>query len=292
MLSNKKAILTFTAPVVLVFTLIVFYPIVQTVYYSFFKWDGLSTPIFTGLRNYSKLLADPLFYQSTLNGLLFSCALVIFQMGLATLLTFALMKQDIPLRRFFRSAYFIPVVLSVTVVCQLWNAIYDPNFGLINQLFSLLHIPYRQAWLSNTKEPVAIIAVAVVNVWQCLGYQFAIIYAGAKSIPPQYREAAMIDGASDFKLNIHVIMPMLSDTFRMCLIIAVTGGLNAYAHINLMTAGGPGTSTYSLTYMTFRSAFVVGQFGYGCTVSVALVLQCIAATLIINKTMGRNAVTY
>jgi raffinose/stachyose/melibiose transport system permease protein len=292
MLSNKKAIILFTAPALFVFTLIVFYPILQTVYYSFFNWDGLSTPIFTGLKNYSKLFQDPLFYQSTLNGLIFAAVLVVFQIGIATVLSFALLRQNIPFRRFFRSSYFIPVVLSVTVVCQLWSAIYDPSFGLLNKLFAAIGIPFRQQWLSNPHEPVAILAVAFVNMWECAGYQFAIIYAGVKSIPAQYHEAARIDGATEFQLDLHILMPMLSDTFRMCLIIAITGGINAYAHINLMTAGGPGTATYTLTYMTFRSAFVVGKYGYGCTVSVALVIQCILAMLIVNRVFDRRSVTY
>lgn len=294
MLGNKKVIALYVLPALTVFTLFVFYPIIETLYFSFCKWDGITKPIFTGIKNYRKLFSDSLFYQSTLNGLVFAAVLVVFQMGLAALLTFALLRPGIKpgARKFFRSAYFIPVVLSVTVACQLWSSIYDPTNGLINKLFSLLHINYQQAWLSDTREPIAIIAVAFVNVWQCMGYQFAIIYASAKSLPPELCEAARIDGATEHQLNSLIRMPLMADTFRMGLIIAITGGLNAYAHINLMTAGGPGTSTYSLTYMTFREAFTIGKFGYGCTAAVALIVQCVVATLAINKLMNNKIVHY
>ena len=289
MMGNKKAIVLFTAPALLVFTLIVFYPIVQTVQKSIYDWDGLTPAVFSGLDNYKKLFTDPLFYQSSLNGLLFAGILVVVQMGLATLLALALTNKNVSFRRFFRSAYFIPVVLSVTVVCQLWSAIYNPEFGLINKIFDLFGIPH-QDWLSNPKT--ALIAVAFVNVWQCMGYQFSIIYAGVKSIPEQYREAAMIDGGTNGQINRKIILPMMTDTYRMCTIFAITGGLNAYSHISLLTKGGPGTSSFSLTYMTFRSAFTIGDYGYGCSVAVALVIQCLFATVIINKFMTKESIIY
>lgn len=281
MLGNKKVIVLFTLPALLVFTLVVFYPILQTLQKSFCDWDGLSEAVFTGIENYQELFTDDLFYESLKNGIIFAAILVIFQMGMATLLMFALMNQKIPFKRFFRSSFFIPVVLSVTVVCQLWSSIYDPEFGLINNLLTALHIPCQQNWLSDIHW--AIVAVAFVNVWQYTGYQFTIMYSSARSIPEDYLEAAKIDGATNMQINLKILLPMLKDTYRMCFVFAITGGFNAFAHMNLLTAGGPGTATYTLTYMTFRSAFQVGEYGYGCASAVILVAQCLLATFIINR---------
>lgn len=281
MLGNKKVIALYTLPALLVFTLVVFYPILQTLQKSFYEWDGLSEAIFTGIENYKELFADDLFYESLKNGIIFALILVVFQMGLATLLMFAVMNHKVPFKRFFRSSFFIPVVLSVTVACQLWSSIYDPEFGLINNIFSALGLEYRQNWLANLDW--AIVAVAFVNVWQYTGYQFTIMYSGAKAIPEEYLEAARIDGATNMQVNLKILLPMLKDTYRMCFVFAITGGFNAFAHMNLLTKGGPGTATYTLTYMTFRSAFQVGEYGYGCASAVLLVVQCLAATLIINR---------
>lgn len=281
MLGNKKVIALYTLPALLVFTLVVFYPILQTLQKSFYEWDGLSEAIFTGIENYKELFADDLFYESLKNGIIFALILVVFQMGLATLLMFAVMNNKVPFKRFFRSSFFIPVVLSVTVACQLWSSIYDPEFGLINNIFSALGLEYRQNWLANLDW--AIVAVAFVNVWQYTGYQFTIMYSGAKAIPEEYLEAARIDGATSMQVNLKILLPMLKDTYRMCFVFAITGGFNAFAHMNLLTKGGPGTATYTLTYMTFRSAFQVGEYGYGCASAVLLVVQCLAATLIINR---------
>lgn len=286
MLGNKKVIALFTLPAVIVFTVVVFYPILQTLQKSFYDWDGLSEAIFTGLENYKELFTDDLFYESLKNGIIFALILVIFQMGTATLLMFALMNKKIRCKRFFRSSFFIPVVLSVTVACQLWSSIYDPEFGLINNIFSALGISYQQNWLANLDW--AIVAVAFVNVWQFTGYQFTIMYSGAKAIPEDYLEAARIDGASNMQINLKILLPMLKDTYRMCFVFAITGGFNAFAHMDLLTGGGPGTSTYTLTYMTFRSAFQVGEYGYGCASAVILVVQCLLATFIINKVFNRK----
>lgn len=280
MLGNKKVIALFTLPALLVFTVVVFYPILQTVIKSFYEWDGLSEAVFTGMDNYIELFTDDLFYESLKNGIIFAVILVVFQMGMATLLMFALMNPHIKGKRFFRSAFFIPAVLSVTVACQLWSSIYDPEFGLINNLFRLLGISYQQNWLANLNW--AIVAVAFVNVWQFTGYQFTIMYSGAKSIPEEYMEAARIDGATNMQINLRILLPMLKDTYRMCFVFAITGGFNAFAHMDLLTKGGPGTSTYTLTYMTFRNAFTVGEYGYGCASAVILVVQCLLATFLIN----------
>lgn len=271
----------FTVPALWVFTVIVFYPILQTFQKSFYDWDGLSQAVFSGIENYKELFTDDLFYESLKNGIIFATILVIFQMGLATLLMFALMNNHIPFKRFFRSSFFIPVVLSVTVACQLWSSIYDPEFGLLNNLFRAIGLHYQQNWLSDLN--VAIIAVAFVNVWQFTGYQFTIMYSGAKAIPEDYLEAAKIDGATNMQINFKIILPMLKDTYRMCFVFAITGGFNAFAHMYLLTKGGPGTATYTLTYMTFRSAFQVGKYGYGCASAVILVIQCLLATFIINR---------
>lgn len=277
---NKRAIILFTLPALLVFTVIVFYPILQTIGKSFTVWDGLTPAVFNGIDNYKRLFTDPLFHQSMTNGFIFAGVLVVVQVGFAAFLALMLANRRIKWKRFFRTAFFLPVVLSVTVVCQLWAAIYNPEFGLINKVFEALGMSYRQDWLSGMNT--AIFAIIFVNVWQCYGYQFAILYAGVRSIPEDYIEAAQLDGASPWKLNFHIIIPLLKNTFRMCFVLALTGGLNAYAHINLLTRGGPGTSTYTLTYMTFRSAFSINEYGYGCASSVILVLQCVFATLLIN----------
>ena len=280
MLGNKKVVAIFALPTLLYFSLIVVYPIIQTFIKSFTAWDGISEAQGIGLANYIKLFDDRLFWKSFNNGLIFAAFLFVLQIGLATLFALLLLDNKIPFKRFFRTSIFIPVVLSVTVVCQLWSAIYNPEFGLINKLFETLGTDFRQSWLSDIH--VSLYAIIAVNIWQRVGYQFAIIYAGAKSVPEELLEAATIDGASKFQTNLHVVIPLLKNTYRMCVVMAITGGFNAFAHMNLLTKGGPGTATYTLTMMTYRSAYSLGKYGYACTSAVILVAQCILATILIQ----------
>ncbi|WP_230399419.1 carbohydrate ABC transporter permease [Novisyntrophococcus fermenticellae] len=286
MLADKKAIFIFTMPCLVFFGVIAFYPVLQTMVKSFYDWDGLTTGTFTGLDNYVRLFQDRVFWRSFRNGMIVAAVLVVLEVIVGLFLTLVLMNPKIKCRKFIRSSLFIPVVLSVTVVCQLWSSILNPEIGLINRVFEMLGSSYRQDWLSN--KNIAIYIIAFVNAWQYMGYQFVIIYSSANSIPTDYLEAASIDGASRWQSNFHILIPMLKDTMRTSLIFAITGGFNIYAQMQLLTQGGPGTATYSLTYMTFRSAFKLRKYGYGCTSAVLLILQCLLAIGVINIVLGER----
>ena len=261
---------------------------------NFLKWMGLS--VLTGLvvggasAVFAGCIKAATEYRDTHNWIFMllpvAGVLIVFEVILGTFLTLVLMDKRIQCRKFIRSSLFIPVVLSVTVVCQLWSSILNPEIGLINQIFSALGLDFQQQWLSD--KHVAILVVAFVNAWQYMGYQFVIIYSAANSIPTDYIEASRIDGATRWQTNFYIILPMLRDTLRNCLIFAVTGGFNIYSQMQLLTQGGPGTATYSLTYMTFRSAFKLRKYGYGCTSAVSLMLMCLASIAVINMLMSKK----
>lgn len=287
---NKTAICLFSLPALILFTVVVFYPIMQTFYRSLFEWDGISTASFIGMDNYARLFQDELFYTSLKNGAIFAVMLVIYQVGIGTILALAASDIYIKGRKLLKISYFIPVVLSITVVCQLWLSVYNGEFGMLNKIFELLGLEYRQDWLSS--ETKSILAIAFVNAWQYTGYHFALLFAAIKSIPEHYYEAARIDGASKFQAHLKITIPLLAEAYRFCLVLAVTGGLNAFANMFIMTGGGPGTSTYTLTYMSYRSAFRINEFGYGCASATILVLECILATIIINRLIAHERLEY
>lgn len=289
-LGNKVAILVFVLPALLLYSVMVFYPILQTFFRSLYEWDGLTAGTFIGFDNFKNLFQDSLFYTSVYNGLIFAVIITVTQIGIGSILAFAVADAKFKGRKILRISYFIPVVLSITVVCQLWLSMYNGEYGLINKLFELIGLEYRQDWLSNSKS--AIVAIAFVNAWQYMGYHFALLLAGVKSIPEQYMEAARIDGASKFKAILKINIPMMAETYKFCLVFAVTGGLNAFANMFIMTSGGPGTSTYTLTYLMYRSAFRVGEYGYGSAAAAILVIECLIATLIINRLVARERISY
>jgi raffinose/stachyose/melibiose transport system permease protein len=289
-LRNRLAIVAFTSPALIVFTMVVAYPIAQTVLKGFYQWDGLSTPIFIGIRNYLHLFRNEDFYLGLKNGFFFVLVLVVYQIGLGTILAFAILDKKLRLRDVFKAAYFIPVVLSISVVCQLWVSIYSYDHGLINSLLKALGIGFKQSWLVD--RHTAIFAIAFTNAWQYMGIQFVFIYAGAQSIPEHLFEAAHMDGTPRWRMHLHITLPLLAETYKFCLILAVTGGLQAFANMFIMTNGGPGTYTYTLTFVMYKLAFFSDQFGYASACATILIVECLLATILLNRFVAREQYTF
>lgn len=278
--SNKLAIILFASPALLVFTLLVFYPITQVFTKSFYDWNGLGRGTFVGFDNYIKLFGDTVFHISNKNALIFAVFITVFQITLATIFSLVVSNKKTKGRGFLRVSYFIPVVLSVTVVCQLWLAILNADTGLLNTIFKTLGLEYQQNWLGDRYK--AIYVIAFVNAWQWMGYQFALMMAGIKAIPDDFYEAARIDGASSLQAHRKVTIPLLKETYKICLTISLTGGIKAFTEMFIMTKGGPGNATYTLTYLMYKAAFREFRYGYGMASASVLVIQCLIIIVVIN----------
>lgn len=237
------------------------------------KWVGIS--------NYAKLFRTDTFYLANKNSLIFALVLVVYQICFGLLLALLLISIKTRFSGFFRFTYFLPVVVSSTVICQMWVSLFNYDYGLFNQIFEALGINYRQAWL--TSKNTAIFAVAFVNAWQFMGIEFIMFYTAISGISQDLYEAARIDGASTVQMHRRITIPLLRETFRFCLILAITGGLKAFDTMYIMTGGGPGDYTTSLTYMMYKSAFTSNKFGYGSAIATVIVLECLACTVLINR---------
>ena len=278
-MGNKLAIFLFILPALLVFIAFDFVPIVQVFAYSFTEWNGLTTPTFTGLNNYIELFQDRVFATSNRNQIIFALIITVYQITLATIFAITISDKKMKGRKFLRVVYFIPVILSVTVVCQLWVAILSGD-GLLNKIFEVAGSDFKQNWLGDRYK--AIYVISFVNAWQWMGYQFALIVAGIKSIPSDYYEAARIDGCSNVQAHMKITIPLLAETYKFCLVISLTGGIKAFTNMNIMTKGGPNKSTYTLTYMMYNAAFKKSQYGYGLAAASVMVVECMLVLLFIN----------
>jgi raffinose/stachyose/melibiose transport system permease protein len=284
----RLSVLVFIVPALAFFSVFVAYPIVQTAYNSFFDWDGIGSRQFSGIANYATLFKDSTFSRASANGFIFAGVLIVYQIGFATLLTLVLSIRKIRGRKFFRTAYFIPVVLSITVGSQLWLQIYNYDNGLLNKLFEALGFGFRQSWLQDGKT--SIYAIAFVNAWQYLGIHFVLIYTAMKSIPEHFYDAAAMDGASFMQTHGAVTLPLLAETFRFTLIIAITGGLKAFENMFIMSRGRP--ATYTITYHMYNSFNRSHQYGYASASATILVIQCIVLVVAINRLIARERIIY
>lgn len=290
MLGNKMAITIFSLPALIIYTLFVFAATLRVGIGSLYDWDGVLAGKFVGFRQYTRLFTDDVFYISLKNGFIAAFILFLLQFCLGLVLALILSEKEIKYRKALRISYFIPVVLSVTVGCLLGISVLLSDGGLLNNIIHAMGISYSQSWLSNPKT--AIIPVSVINSWQYMGLYLSLFYAGIKSIPVHYYEAAIIDGASKIKTYIHITIPLLREVMKICFLFAMLGGLNQFVHNLIVTAGGPGESTYSLTLLMYQRAFGSTDYGYGSAVAVVIVIQALLVAMVINKFIAREKITY
>ena len=195
--SNRLRILIFLLPALILFCGVLIAPIVVSVYYSFFDWNGIGAKTFIAFSNYKELFtSDAIGFTKALgNSLLLALLSVVIQLPLALGLALALGK-GIKGERAFLSIYFMPVLISSVVIGQLWLKIYNPDYGILNVLLRSVGLSdLTRIWLGKTETALG--AVLVPVLWQYVGYHMLLLYAGVKSVPTELREAAMLDGATD-----------------------------------------------------------------------------------------------
>ena len=282
---NKRWIALFLAPTVILYAIIIVVPVFQTFFYSFFEWSGVSTGDFLGLGNYEKLASAREMSISMSNSIKYSLMLTVYQVGFATLFAFIFTFLKMRGATFCRNVYFIPVLLSASVVSQLWIWIYHGDYGLINKLAEALGLSWRQQWLN--KKNSALAAVTLAEAWKGMGYHMLIIYAAMRNIPKDYMEASCIDGASPARQFFSITMPLSATAIRMSVVMCLTFGFRAFEMTYLMTGGGPGIYTYNLTIMMYKAMFTLNDYGYGSAIAMAIVALCVGLMLVINRTTRR-----
>lgn len=282
---SKGWMVLFVAPLMIVFGIIIIIPLFQTFYYSFFEWNGIKTVDFRGIDNYIKLLNARELGISLKNSIIYSAVLMVFQVGVGTVLSFILTNVKIKGKLIYRNIYFVPVLLSVSVAAQLWIWIYNGDFGLINQLMKLMGIEWRQQWLNQ--KGVSILAVAFVEAWKGMGYIMLIIYAGMRNIPGVYADAASIDGATPIQKFRYITLPLAAPTIRITVVMCITQGFRSFETTYLMTGGGPGILTHNLTILMYKSMIILNDYGYGSAIAVAIVIICVGLMYIINRLTER-----
>lgn len=282
---KKAAMCLFTAPVIILFCLIIVIPLAESAAMSFTEWDGVNEAVFTGLDNFKRLFTSRDLKVSIRNSLLYSGVLTVYQIGLGTLFAYFLANFNIKGRRFFKDVYFFPVLLSVSVVAQLWISVYHGDFGLINQLARHLGLAWEQNWLY---EPIkGVIAIVLAESWKGMGYHMLIIYAAMKNVPDVYYEASYIDGADKRQQFFHITLPLTIPTIKVCVVMCITYGFRAFEMIFLMTGGGPGNSSYTMPIMMYKALFGLQKYGYGSAIAVVIVIICVGMMLVINKLTER-----
>lgn len=292
-LSDKKAIMFFVLPAFILFISIVVIPIIVSMYYSTLSWNGYGAKEFIGLKNYVQLFVDNHdgFVKSVGNSFMIAFVSVFIQLPLAMILALTLAK-GIKGEGFFRTVYFVPVLLSSVVIGLLWRQVYHPSLGLLNNILESLGLEQlTRVWLGDTKT--AMLAVLIPTIWQWIGYHMLLLYAGAKAVPRELREAATIDGASSSQIDMRIVIPLMKPVIRICIVFAVIGSMKTFDLIFVLTGGGPVHATDVPSTLMIETMFSKFRYGYGSAMAIFIVIECLIMTLIIQRAMRtKDKITY
>lgn len=278
--SNKWVILSLVAPGILTFIAAILAPICLSVYYSLTDFSGMGNPVFTGIENYKILLKDTAFWTALRNSIFLALGFILIQHPLAIITAAILDKLQGRAEGIFRCIYFIPNVISVAIIAYLWKFIYNPSFGLLNNILNFFGYEKDVNWLGSG---MAIWSVLIVLIWHGFGWGMLIYYTGIKNIDPVLYEASAIDGA-DAKISFFKItLPLMKPVIQVNVTLAIIAALKQMETVYLLTNGGPGNETQFLANYLYKQAFSSFKYGYGNAISVVFIIICLAATVLMNK---------
>ncbi|AWI78018.1 ABC transporter permease [Parazoarcus communis] len=272
-------------PSLVFLALFTYWPILRSVWFSFHDvMLGSPEIFFLGLENYTRLLADGLFWKSFGNTAMYTLLTIPLSIICALLLAVAL---DTKLRgmAFYRSAFFYPVMIPSVAAGMVWVFLYAPGYGPINGLMAALGLP-RLEWLYDRSW--AMPAIILMSVWKYAGYFMLILLAALQLVPRDLYEAARLDGVSATRQLLHITIPLISPTLYFVIIIGVLHSYQIFDYVYVMTQGGPADATNVLTFYIYQNAFQFQDIGYASAVANALLLFIIALIAILAATLGRR----
>lgn len=280
-LGDKKAICIFVLPALVLFLIIVAVPIFMSGYYSLLDWDGIGRSTFTGFENYVKLVTDSSdFMKAVGNSFILAGLSILVQLPVSLVLALIL-AGGIRFENFYRTVYFIPVIISTVVIGQLWRKVYHYDYGLLNSLLKGIGLEsMQQEWLGSMHT--ALISVLVPIIWQYMGYHLLLLYSAAKSVPCELYEAAMLDGASGFRTSLHITVPLIRPMINVCITYALIGSLKVFDLVYVMTNGGPVHSTEVPGTLMFNTIFSRYQYGFGSSMAIFIIAECLILTVMIQ----------
>ena len=280
--SDKLTAMIFILPAVLGTLIFIVIPVIFSFSLSFVNWDLLSPITFAGVNNYKDVLTDKTFLQVLSNTFVFAISTSVFSVIIPLVLA-CILNSKIRGSNFYKTAYFLPFITPMIVIAIVWQWIFDPNIGLLNQLFHL-----NIKWLYDARY--AMPALIAVSVWKLIGYNMIIFLSGLSAINQEVLEAAKIDGANSWQTFKNVTVPLLSPTIFFVIVITSISSFQVFDLIYIMTEGGPNNSTMVLVYSIYKYAFEF--FDVGKASAIAYILFAIIFVLVLFQWKLRKKMVY
>lgn len=285
MKGDRKYIFIFLLPAAVFMSIFLYYPFFKSMYLSFFRTSGFFSKTFVGFDNYARMFSDELLGAATLHTLELMLYVIVFQVGIALFL--AVLVDNITWGKgFFRMVFFFPVVISGTAIALLFVLFYNFQFGLLNNILQNLGFD-KVLWLSESN---ALKAVAVPTVWHYVGFYFVLFLTAMAKIPSDFYEAAKLEGITGIKKTFLLTIPLIMSDIKVVITLAITGTLKVFEFIFVLSRGQSGTEVLG-TYM-YKKALVDQNFGYGSTIAIYIVVFGVLLSLLANRLLKREEITY
>lgn len=289
-LRDKKAILLFIMPTLILLGFIIVTPIIYSAYYSTLRWDGLSQGVFVGFKNYVHLFQDRSFIKSVLNSFIMAGLSIAIQIPIALILALVL-ARGVKGESTYRTIYFIPVVISTVVIGQLFLKIYHPSYGLLNSALESLGLAqWTREWLGD--KNTALYAAFAPIVWQYIGYHMLLLYASAKSVSKEIYESAKIDGAGALRTARSITIPLIMPIIKVCVTFALIGSLKVFDLVYILTNGGPVHASEVPSTLMYTTIFQRYMYGQGSAIAIFIILECLVLTIGIQKIFKTKEAAY
>ena len=261
------------------FAVFLFYPIYKAFAGSLHDWNPLTQKYnYIGWENYQFVLGDKLFWKSLTNTLFFTAISTVLRLAVGLALALMLFSRMTKMRTFFQGLFYMPTVTPMVAVSFVWMWMFNPQFGLINRFF---HLDIN--WLKNSNW--AMIAIIIMTVWKDFGYATVLFLAGLMGLPEEVYEASRIDGANGWQTFKNITLPLLKPVTLFVTITSLISYFQTYIQVLIMTEGGPGTSTFVISYLIFDEAFVNYNFGTASAIAVILFVVIAILTLLMFRYM-------
>lgn len=278
----------FTAPAFIFAFTFIAYPAFMSVYYSFFQWRGISeNRNFVGMENWTRLFNDPIILQCITHNLELIATTLFVMIPLGFTIALLLSRSRVMGKHIYRTAYFFPIVLSVTVAGILWSWVYNPQYGLVNVgLRSIGLDELAKPWLGSSKSVMP--AVLLANVWKYTGFYVVVFMAALESIPQDIYDVATLDGANLWQLGTRILIPMLREVIGVTIAIGITGAIKHFDLIFIMTMGGPVHYSELLATYMYKQAFLSFDMGYASTIAFFLFILTLALVVLQLRSMQQE----
>jgi len=276
----------FLLPAVALYTAFLIIPILASLYTSITEWHAGMTPVINGFTNYIRIFNDPYYWKVLFNTLKLIGLSLLIQVPAGIILAYLIFKVSRG-AGFFRTAYFVPVIIAPVAIGTMFVLFYNGDVGPLNRFLEMVGLEsWKHSWLSE--KGIVLYSVIFPQVWQYIGFFTVITLAALKTIPLEIFESAEIDGARPLRVFFNLAIPLIWGVIIIDIILCITGSFKSFDHPWIMTKGGPGVESAYITIYMYKMAFTMNNFGVANAITVTIMTLSIGATIFINQVFSKK----